>query len=73
MWWWWLCWASSSALLGFLVVGFFECVGFPVKCAEASWLLEVGFIVFPFIAVITRILLFWVSETYHLAGLVPPF
>ena len=41
---WWLCCASSSALLGLLVVGCcFECFGFPVEHAEASWLLEVGF------------------------------
>ena len=49
--WWWLCRASSSALLGLLVVGYFECFGFPVKHAEASWLLEFDFMVFPLIAV----------------------
>ena len=41
--WWWLCCVSSSALLGLLVVGCFECFGFTVEYAEASWLLEVGF------------------------------
>ena len=35
--WRWLCCASSAALLILLVVGF------AVKCAEASWLLAVGF------------------------------
>ena len=30
-------------MLGLLVVGYFECFGFPVKCAEASWFLQVGF------------------------------
>ena len=34
-----------------MVVGCFECFGFPVKCVEASWLLEVDFMVFPFVAV----------------------
>ena len=38
-----LCCASSSALLSLLVFGCFECFGFPVKCAEASWLLELVF------------------------------
>ena len=38
-----LCCASSSALLSLLVVGCFECFGFPVKCAEASCFLEVVF------------------------------
>ena len=38
-------------MLGLLVVGCFECFGFPVKCAEASWLLEVGFLVYPVTAV----------------------
>ena len=33
-------------LLSLLVVGCFECFGFPVKCAETSWLLEVGFYCF---------------------------
>ena len=49
--WWWLCCANSSALLSLLVVGCFECFGFTVKCVDASWLLEVGFYGFPFIAV----------------------
>ena len=34
-----------------LVVGCFECFGFPVKCAEASYFLEVVFMVFPLVAV----------------------
>ena len=34
---------SSSALLALLVVGCFECFGFPVKCAEACWLPKVSF------------------------------
>ena len=38
-----LCCASSSALLSLLVVGCFECFGFPVKCPEASCFLEVVF------------------------------
>ena len=57
-----------------LVVGCFECFGSPVKCAEASCFLESFFIVFPLVAVTwDTILSFWVSETYHLTGLVPPF
>ena len=61
-------------MLSLLAVGCFECFGFPVKCAEASCFLEVVFYGFPLVAV-TRvtILLFWVSKTYHLTGLVPPF
>ena len=42
---WWLCCAGSSALLGLLVVGCFECFGSAVKFAEESWLLETGFYV----------------------------
>ena len=34
---------SLICLVGFVVVGCFECFGFLVKCAEASWLLEIGF------------------------------
>ena len=30
-------------MLGLLFVGRFDFVGFPVKCAEAGWLLEVSF------------------------------
>ena len=46
-----LCCASSSALLSLLVVGCFECFGFPVKCAEASCLWKSFFMVFPLVAV----------------------
>ena len=38
--------SRSFALLSLLVVGCFECFGFPVKCVEASWLLELGFYCF---------------------------
>ena len=75
-----ICCAGSFTLLGLLFVGCFACFGFPVKCAEASWLLEISFVgfrrlvlmAFSIIAVTTLILLFWLSTTYHLAGLVPP-
>ena len=66
--WWWLCCASSSALLSLLVVGCFECFVFPVKRVEASWLLELVFLLFFQLQLLlwTRTLLFWVSKTYHL-------
>ena len=38
----WLCCASSVALLSFLVFVCFEFLDFPVKCAQAGWLLEIG-------------------------------
>ena len=38
-------------MLSLLVVGCFECFGFPVKCAEATCFLEVVFVVFPLVAV----------------------
>ena len=60
--------------MGLLVVGCFECYGFPVRCAEASRLLEVSFEVFSLIAVtLDTYILVLVSKTYHLACLVPPF
>ena len=39
-------------MLSLLVSGRFEFVGFPVKCAESGWHLEVTFIAFPLRAVI---------------------
>ena len=61
-------------MLSLLVVSCFACLGFSLKCAEASCFLEVVFIVFPLVAVTgDTISLFWVSQTYRLTGLVPPF
>ena len=67
--------SSSSALLGLLVVCRFEYFGSLVKCAEASWLLEFGVFVSIHLKLFlwTRILLFWVSKTQHLVGVVLHF
>ena len=69
-----LCCADSSALLRLLLVCCFECFGFPVKCMEASCFLEV--VSYGFSICCGCYLghnLFWVSKTYRLTGLVPPF
>ena len=69
-----MCCASSSASLSLLVVGCFECFGFPEKCAEASCFLEVVFMVFPLVPVTwDTIFIILGSKTYRLTGLVPPF
>ena len=41
--WWWLGCASCAALLSLQVFTGFEILGVAVKCAKASWLLEVSF------------------------------
>ena len=54
------------SLLVFVRFAFF---GVSVKCAEAGFL-QVMFITFLIVAVVLEwILLFWVFETYHLAGM----
>ena len=41
--WWWLCCADRASLLVSLIFVYFVFFCFPVKCAEAGWLLEVSF------------------------------
>ena len=61
-------------MLSLLVVACFECFGFPVKCVEASWLVELGFYCFSSTAVTldTNFAILGV-QNLSFGGLLPPF